>query len=446
MTLLGDRQEGWACLKSSLLLSQRQEESEGHTGGVIRCAPSAFQGLLLLQPRNVLKHLADFMDMAGYRRLTALGLVVLLATVGLISLALVLVPAGAATLWVLALGGIVLAGLLLLGRAVVRQLLAGEYERQELEIGHECLREAIDALPLGVAIYDQHDRLQLFNKLATELAPYRYGGELIGQTFESILRRTLERRAIPDALGREEDWLRERLAGRGKLKRPLLRPRSDGRWMHLYEISTPSGCLVMARLDVTELVQKSMALERSNQQLELLSATDGLTGLANRRQFDQHLYSEWQRSMRSGLPISLLLLDIDHFKLVNDHHGHPSGDQVLREVALALRETCRDADLCARYGGEEFVVVLPATALDGAVELAERLRHTIETRPMLAGPLAVHVTASIGVSAYRSQGQASGDWLIKEADLAMYEAKSAGRNTVRQFEQPEPLSVWSLAS
>jgi diguanylate cyclase (GGDEF)-like protein len=430
MTLLGDRQQGLACLKSFLLLSQRQEESEGHTGGVIRCAPSAFQGLLLLQPRNDLKHLADFMDMAGYRRLTALGLVVLLATVGLISLALVLVPAGTATLWVLALGGIVLAGLLLLGRAVVRQLLAGEYERQELEIGHECLREAIDALPLGVAIYDQHDRLQLFNKLATELAPYRYGGELIGQTFESILRRTLERGAIPDALGREEDWLRERLAGRGKLKRPLLRPRSDGRWMHLYEINTPSGCLVMARLDVTELVQKSMALERSNQQLELLSATDGLTGLANRRQFDQHLYSEWQRSMRSSLPISLLLLDIDHFKRYNDQYGHLAGDACLRQVAGILYDCAqRTGELVARYGGEEFALLLPGADGDVAMTVAQRCMDEVAKARIAHAdsPVAEYLTVSIGVATVVASQDLVPESLVRCADEALYRVKSSGR-------------------
>lgn len=377
-----------------------------------------------------MKHLADFMDMAGYRRLTALGLVVLLATVGLISLALVLVPAGTATLWVLGLGAVVLAGLLLLGRAVVRQLLAGEYERQELEIGHECLREAIDALPLGVAIYDQHDRLQLFNRLATELAPYRYGGELIGQTFESILRRTLERGAIPEARGREEDWLRERLAGRGKLKRPLLRPRSDGRWMHLYEISTPSGCLVMARLDVTELVQKSMALERSNQRLELLSATDGLTGLANRRQFDQHLYSEWQRSMRSGLPISLLLLDIDHFKRYNDQYGHLAGDACLRQVAGILYDCAqRTGELVARYGGEEFALLLPGADGDVAMTVAQRCMDEVAKARIAHAdsPVAEYLTVSIGVATVVASQDLVPESLVRCADEALYRVKSSGR-------------------
>lgn len=377
-----------------------------------------------------MKHLADFMDMAGFRRLTALGLAVLLAAVGLISLAVALVPAGGATAWALVLGGVLLAGLLLLGRAVVRQLLDDEYERQELEIGQECLREAIDALPLGVAIYDQHDRLQLFNKLATELAPYRYGGELIGQTFESILRRTLERGAIPEARGREEDWLHERLAGRGKLKRPLLRPRSDGRWMHLYEISTPSGCLVMARLDVTELVQKSMALERSNQQLELLSATDGLTGLANRRQFDQHLYSEWQRSMRSGLPISLLLLDIDHFKRYNDQYGHLAGDACLRQVAGILYDCAqRTGELVARYGGEEFALLLPGADGDVAMTVAQRCMDEVAKARIAHAdsPVAEHLTVSIGVATVVASQDLVPESLVRCADEALYRVKSSGR-------------------
>ena len=430
MTLLGDRQHVPACLKSILLLSQHQEESEGHTGGVIRCAPSAFQGLLPLHPRTFLKHLADFMGMAGFRRLTALGLAVLLVAIGLVSLAAVLVPAGAATAWVLGLGLLLVLGLLLLGRGVVRQLLAAEYERQELEIGHECMRESIDALPLGVAIYDQHDRLLLFNKLATELAPYRYGGELIGQTFEAILRRTLERGAIPDALGREEDWLRERLAGRGKLKRPLLRPRSDGRWMHLYEISTSSGCLVMARLDVTELVQKSMALERSNQQLELLSATDGLTGLANRRQFDQHLYSEWQRSMRSGLPISLLLLDIDHFKRYNDRYGHLAGDACLRQVAGILYDCAqRTGELVARYGGEEFALLLPGADGDVAMTVAQRCMDEVAKARIIHAdsPVADHLTVSIGVATVVATQELVPESLVRCADEALYRVKSSGR-------------------
>jgi diguanylate cyclase (GGDEF)-like protein len=201
------------------------------------------------------------------------------------------------------------------------------------------------------------------------------------------------------------------------------------------------------------LLQLTLESERENAQLQAErerlateAATDPLTGLSNRRHLQEFLGEQYRISSRYGTPLSVLLIDIDHFKLVNDEHGHPAGDQVLREVALALRESCRQADLCARYGGEEFVVVLPATALEGALELAERLRRAIEGRALLAGSTTLSVTVSVGVTAYRSGGQANADWLIKEADLAMYEAKAAGRNTVRQFEEAEPLSAWSIAS
>ncbi|QKO22656.1 GGDEF domain-containing protein [Rhodoferax sp. BAB1] len=377
-----------------------------------------------------MKHLADFVGMTGHRWLTSLAVLVLLATVGLSGGLVLLAPSGWPT-WVAAvLGASLVLGLLLLGRAVMRQTLNSEYERQSLEMGHQCLQEAIEALPLGVAVYDQHDRLVLFNKAATEMAPYRYGGELLGQSFEAIIRRSLQQGAIADALGREEEWLRERLAVRGQLNRPLLRSRPDGRWMHLYEVSTPSGCLVMARLDVTELVQKSMALERSNQQLELLSATDGLTGLANRRQFDQHLYAEWQRSMRSGQPISLLLIDIDHFKRYNDRYGHLAGDACLRQVAGILYDCAqRSGELVARYGGEEFALLLPGADGDVAMTVAQRCMDEIAKArmPHEDSPVSEFLTCSIGVATVVAVQDLVPESLVRCADEALYRVKNGGR-------------------
>ncbi len=375
-------------------------------------------------------HLADFVRMKSHRWLTVLGVLVLLAAIGLAGSLVLLAPAGWPTALAAVLGGVLVLGLLVLGRAVVRHVLNDEYQRQSLEMSHQCLQEAIEALPLGVAIYDQHDRLVLFNRSASEMAPYRYGGELIGQTFESMMRRALENGAIPEALGREEDWLRERLAGRGQLNRPLLRSRPDGRWMHLYEISTPSGCLVMARLDVTELVQKSMALERSNQQLERLSATDGLTGLANRRQFDQHLYTEWQRSMRSRQPISLLLIDIDHFKRYNDRYGHLAGDACLRQVAGILYDCAqRSGELVARYGGEEFALLLPGADAEAAMAVAQRCMDEIvrADMPHEDSPVAEHLTVSIGVATVVAVQDLVAESLVRCADEALYRVKSSGR-------------------
>jgi diguanylate cyclase (GGDEF)-like protein len=376
------------------------------------------------------KHLADFVGMTGHRWLTSLAVLVLLAAAGLTGSLMLLAPPGLPTAMAIVLGLVLILGLVLLGRAVVRHVLDGEYERQALEMSHQCLQEAIEALPLGVAVYDQHDRLVLYNRSAAEMAPYRYGGELIGQTFETIIRRALAHGAIPDALGREEDWLRERMTGRGKLNRPLLRPRPDGRWMHLYEISTSSGCLVMARLDVTELVQKSMALERSNQQLERLSATDGLTGLANRRQFDQHLYTEWQRSMRSRQPISLLLLDIDHFKRYNDRYGHLAGDACLRQVASILYDCAqRSGELVARYGGEEFALLLPAADGDVAMTVAQRCMDEIAQAriPHEDSPVAEYLTCSIGIATVVATQDLVAESLVRCADEALYRVKSSGR-------------------
>ena len=429
MTLLGDMQSPRHSLQSEPAAVTASGPG-AHREGVYRCAPRAFWGSWNLRRLNVLKHLADFLGMKNHRWLAVLGFAVLLAALVLAGAAWAWAPAGWPRGLAALLGLLLVGGLLWLGRSVVHQLLGHEYERQSQEQNQACLQEAIEALPLGVAVYDQHDRLVLFNQAASEMAPYRYGGELLGQTFETIIRRSLQQGAIADALGREDEWLRERLAVRGQLNRPLLRSRPDGRWMHLYEISTPSGCQVMARLDVTELVQKSMALERSNQQLELLSATDGLTGLANRRQFDQHLYGEWQRSMRSNQPISLLLLDIDHFKRYNDHYGHLAGDACLRQVAGLLYDCAqRTGELVARYGGEEFALLLPGADGDVAMTVAQRCMDEIAKARIAHAdsPVAEFLTVSIGVATVVANQELVPESLVRCADEALYRVKSSGR-------------------
>lgn len=374
--------------------------------------------------------LDDFSRVRPSPWLWPLAALILLAGAAMAGGLVMLAPGGDSLLLALTLGALLLLGVLALVLTTLRLVRQTAALRLSAQIRERCLLEAIDALPCGIAIYDERDCLTVYNRMASELPPYADGGELIGQTYEALIRRSLARGAVPDAQGREEEWLQERLAARGKLSKPLLRPRPDGSWMHYYEISTPSGCLVMARMDVTELVQKSLALERSNEQLETLSATDGLTGLANRRMFDQHLYSEWLRSMRTRQPISLLLIDIDHFKRYNDHYGHLEGDACLRQVASILFDCAqRSGELVARYGGEEFALLLPGTSTEVAMTVAQRCMDEMAMAAIAHAdsPVAAHLTISIGVATLVATQDLVPESLVRCADVALYEVKSSGR-------------------
>ncbi|MGH7618872.1 MAG: sensor domain-containing diguanylate cyclase [Gemmatimonadaceae bacterium] len=158
--------------------------------------------------------------------------------------------------------------------------------------------------------------------------------------------------------------------------------------------------------------------------------TDPLTGLANRRHFDEQLRRVVAETDRFGGTCSLILADLDHFKSVNDQHGHDAGDAVLKHVALVLGEAVRTVDLCARYGGEEIAVLLPQTSHGGALELAERLRATLASRPATHNGRELKVTASFGIATYPVPVP-YGDWLLLAADKALYEAKASGRNCVK---------------
>jgi diguanylate cyclase (GGDEF)-like protein len=158
--------------------------------------------------------------------------------------------------------------------------------------------------------------------------------------------------------------------------------------------------------------------------------TDPLTGLANRRHFDEQLRRVAAETDRFGGTCSLILLDLDHFKAVNDRYGHEGGDAALKHVAQVLSDAVRTVDLCARYGGEEIVILLPQTSAQGAAELADRLRQTIASRAARSGGEDIPITASFGVASYPTPVP-YGDWLVLAADKALYEAKAAGRNCVK---------------
>ncbi|MET0748382.1 MAG: PleD family two-component system response regulator [Rhizobium sp.] len=172
-------------------------------------------------------------------------------------------------------------------------------------------------------------------------------------------------------------------------------------------------------------------LRESVQQTIELAVTDALTGLHNRRYLDNHLSVLFKRSVQRGRPLSVLITDIDRFKLVNDAYGHDAGDQVLKEFAARVRSTVRGADLACRFGGEEFVVVMPDTTAEIAASVAERLRIAVESTPFILRGTgqALNITASFGISSRLSTVTAA-DELLKQADRALYEAKNSGRNRV----------------
>lgn len=174
-------------------------------------------------------------------------------------------------------------------------------------------------------------------------------------------------------------------------------------------------------------------LEESNRKLEALSITDGLTGLANRRHFDEVLAKEHARHIRTGAELSLIMLDIDHFKAFNDCYGHVSGDECLRQIGRAIAEgASRAADLAARYGGEEFACILPETDRAGALVIAEQIRRGIQALaiPHRGSPVAEYVTASLGLATVECSADQAVEELVTRSDEMLYRAKSNGRNRV----------------
>ncbi len=191
---------------------------------------------------------------------------------------------------------------------------------------------------------------------------------------------------------------------------------------------TESLSLKFENLELLDEVRKA------NEILRRASTVDGLTGLANRHSFEEFMDREWRRAVRDQKPFSLIMADIDHFKAYNDNYGHQGGDECLKKVASVIAgEVKRSADLAARYGGEEFMLVLPNTELNGALEMAERLRRNVAALavPHAHSATAPVVTISVGVAALVPMREMSSSHLVKLVDTALYSAKHAGRNIVR---------------
>ncbi len=199
------------------------------------------------------------------------------------------------------------------------------------------------------------------------------------------------------------------------------------------KIYTPEGqqSSIVSFFDITKRKQAEAALQEAHERLRLVSVIDELTQVANRRQFNEKLNNEWSRHKRECLPLSLIMCDVDCFKLYNDTYGHQNGDRCLKSIADALKKAVkRSVDVVARYGGEEFAIIMPNTDLHGALIVAESARLAIEELkiPNKASTVSSSITLSLGVSSLIPTANMSHDALIKDADNALYEAKNQGRN------------------
>jgi two-component system cell cycle response regulator len=299
--------------------------------------------------------------------------------------------------------------------------------REQLQERESKLRAFINALPNLSFIYDDEGRYLEILTNETELLLAK-AEELKGRLLKDVmpadeadLMMVAIRRAIETGktqvveyklpvLSGDEHWFEGRIASMGKFP--------DGH-----------SRAVFIATDITERVQLY-------QETQKLAAQDPLTGCFNRRHFMVLAKQELQRVARYGRPVSLMMLDIDHFKNFNDQYGHPAGDQVLYALVILCQKILRNVDILARYGGEEFVILMPETDSHAVISTAERLREEIERMEVLTSQGGRSVTASMGAASYdESSGKSlSVDVLIERADQALYEAKNAGRNCIRLWQ------------
>lgn len=204
------------------------------------------------------------------------------------------------------------------------------------------------------------------------------------------------------------------------------------RWLHMEGCGEPGSNVVAACTvrDITEQLALERRLEEANAKMAELLRTDMLTRLYTRRHFELSLEEHCAEAVRYKVPLSCLMIDLDHFKDVNDTFGHDMGDIVLRDVASILLYNARDADMVVRYGGEEFVILLPHTDSEGAKVIAERLCQTVADHDFDTIPDKRRLTLSIGVSSVREEGSVVAKELVRHADQAMYQSKRNGRNQV----------------
>lgn len=308
------------------------------------------------------------------------------------------------------------------------------------------VRTALDTLTEGVIILDNDKRIAMANEAFAQLIG-KAPADLRGKNAEDLpwLRAAAEEveTVYPWDKARQEGCVQRGMLMSMQVAEGQARTVAVNSAPILDDDGRPRGSLATFD-DLTDVEKKNLRLvhlldmlkesrqeiEQQNEHLKYLATRDSLTGCLNRRTFFEEFDAIWSGFVRHGLPVSCVMVDLDHFKSVNDNHGHASGDQVLQIVAEALRTTARKSDFVCRYGGEEFAVLLPHIDLDGAMLCAERIRQLI----VQLKPAGLEVTASFGVSSTCFGAQQPAE-MLDQADKALYMAKRAGRNRVAKWDE-----------
>ncbi len=309
--------------------------------------------------------------------------------------------------------------------AALAAQLAGE--RQKSVEAYERLQEAIESLTDAFCLFSPDGKIITFNSKYPE--PY---GEWIahiipGLSFEDVLRIGVKAGLYPESAGREEAYIRERAASFGASVPPREAQAPDGRWYRISRIATPSGHTITSRVEITELKRKEAELAALNVKLERLATIDPLTGVGNRRFFLARADVEFARTQRYLGSCAVLVLDIDHFKRINDTYGHAAGDGVLVEFAKRVQGCLRKTDLLGRLGGEEFAILAPGISTAEAAIIAERVLAAIRNHSISIDATKINVTVSIGISAFISTDPDVAA-AQQRADEALYRAKREGRD------------------
>lgn len=362
---------------------------------------------------------------------------------------------GSSARWLASRVGILLPGAVPIGQKLSRTARAQEVSTEESQgrlwkaefeapWARQFALESLEALGVGLEVWDDQGRLLFCNRANDHMHDHVYTTDEATHFSDLPRNGGASWRYFTKTIEHRRDTMAQDQNQPGNGGSPHLQELNGNRWVNVYEARSAAGYVAVARVEVTDWVRKDQNLKERVYQLAQDSITDALTGLANRRRFDEVLSTEWHRAARTQTPLSLLMVDVDHFKRYNDHYGHLAGDECLKEVANVLEGCVRRAgELVARYGGEEFVLLSPGVDILEACETAQKCLDRMQQSAIAhaASPTSPFVTLSVGVASLLPDPSQQSTKMIAAADAALYRAKAGGRARYEIALQPD----WEIA-